>query len=98
MSSYFQVIAEYHVKTGEESAVLAQLARLTAASREEPGNLAYDYFQSPVAPSHLVIVERYTDEAAFEAHRTSEHFAAIAVELIVPLLADRSVRTFTGEE
>jgi hypothetical protein len=51
MSDYFQVIAHYQVKAGEIEAVAELLRQLADASRQEPGNLAYDYFQDFSDPS-----------------------------------------------
>jgi quinol monooxygenase YgiN len=42
-----------------------------------------------------LLVERYADRAALDAHRASVHFRSLALERIVPLLADREVAVAT---
>ena len=92
----FHVVAEYLLAEGTEEEVLGHLARLAEASRAEPGNISYEYFRNVEQPSHVAIVERYVDEAAFEAHLGSDHFATIAKGEIIPRLRKRTVRTFAG--
>ncbi|MET4638130.1 quinol monooxygenase YgiN [Mycetocola sp. 2940] len=99
MSSHFhQVIAHYSVQPGEAERVLELLADLTAASRAEPANLAYDYYRSPIDENHIVIIERYTDVAGFAAHRASQHFQRIGLNQIIPLLASRTVEEYVPFE
>jgi quinol monooxygenase YgiN len=93
--SSFHVVAEYSVIAGCEGEVLEHLAELAAVSRTEPGNLSYNYFQDVEDPRHIVIVERYETEEAFAKHLASAHFAVLGKAQIIPLLADRQVRTFT---
>lgn len=50
----------------------AELARAMAPRlaevRKEPGCEQYDLFQHTEGPDHLVLLERWTDEAALAAH------------------------------
>ena len=39
----------------------------------------------------FLLLEKYVDRAAFDAHRATEHFTEVAVKQIRPLLDDRSV-------
>ncbi|MGW4091543.1 putative quinol monooxygenase [Nocardia sp. NPDC004750] len=92
--TYFQVIAHYHVQPEQLTTVLELLARLRAASRREPANLAYDYFQNADDPTHLVILERYTDAEGFAAHREYDHFRTLGIDGIIPRLDRRQVDTY----
>ncbi|WP_433734060.1 putative quinol monooxygenase [Nocardia sp. CA-129566] len=92
--SYFQVIAHYHVQPEQLATVLELLARLRTASREEPADLSYDYFQNADDPAHLVILERYTDAEGFTAHREYEHFQMIGIGEIILRLDRRQVDTY----
>jgi quinol monooxygenase YgiN len=96
MSDYFQVIAHYQVKAGEMEAVAELLRQLADASRQEPGNLAYDYFQDFSDPAHLVILERYISPDHFTAHRESPHFRSLGLEQIIPRLESRRVETYSS--
>ncbi len=70
------------------------IAELTAASRNEPGNLAYFGNQSQADPHKFLIYERYKDQAAVEAHRASEHFQRLAANGLYKLIANRSMENF----
>ena len=85
----FVVIAQYRVRAGEEEKVEAALRQMVAPTRAEPGNLDYQVFRDPTDPALFVLVERYADEAAFEAHKESEHFATWLAGQVLPALADR---------
>jgi quinol monooxygenase YgiN len=93
---YFQVIAHYHVRSGQEEAVAGLLHELAVASRTESANFSYDYFQGVENPRHFVILERYTDEAGFAAHRESAHFQGIGLQQIIPRLESRRVESYEG--
>jgi quinol monooxygenase YgiN len=96
-TSNFRVIAEYRLDEETANEVLGHLAQLAEASRNEPANLCYEYFRNVENPLNVTILEMYIDEAGFEAHRTSAHFTSIGTAKILPLLADRAVRTYSDE-
>lgn len=95
-NQYLQVIAHYYVSEGSLGQVLPLLDELTAASRTEPANLAYDYFCGREDPNHIVILERYTDADGFAAHRLSEHFQRIRAGQIIPLLDNRVIEEYAS--
>ena len=49
-------------------------AEFTAATRNEPGNLFFDWSRSIEDPSEYVLVEGFRDGDAGKDHVTSEHF------------------------
>ncbi len=81
--------AVWTVKPGSEAIVLDALARLTAGSREEPGNLIYQPYVDPEKPQVIRIFEVYVDADAFAAHGASAHFAEHALGGAIPQLEDR---------
>lgn len=83
------VIAQYRARAGEEAQVEAALRQMVAPSRAEPGNLGYQACRDPGDPSLFVIVERYADAAAFEAHKASGHFATWLAGQVLPRLDSR---------
>ena len=93
-----QVIARYTLAPGNEDEVLALLPQLAAASRAEPGNLAYEIHRSVDDPRRVVLLERYADREAFAAHRESAHFQELALGRIVPLLENRTVELYEQVE
>ena len=84
-------MVHYQAMPGKGDEVAALLARHTAATRAEPGNLDFVALRSSEDPDAFVLYERYVSADAFEAHQASPHFAGIAVAQIRPLLADRTV-------
>ncbi len=62
--------------TQRDRFVEAIATNATAAVRDEPGCLGFDVTQSVDDSDRFVVVERYADEAALEAHRSSPHFLA----------------------
>jgi quinol monooxygenase YgiN len=51
-------------------------AEFTAATRAEPGNIAFEWFRSLDDPTVYLLVEMFRDHAAGEAHVGSDHFKA----------------------
>ncbi|KER71421.1 antibiotic biosynthesis monooxygenase [Burkholderia cepacia] len=74
MSIY--VFASLMPKPEHAAAVEAELHRMVAATRAEPGNLRYDLFRQTDGQLAFHLFEIYRDEAAVAAHRASEHYTA----------------------
>src|SRR3954447_6571189 len=88
------VIAHYTVRAGSGDAVAEALATHVAATRAEPGCVAFDALRSLERADVFVLHEVYVDEAAFLAHRGTPHFRAYVEETIVPLLEERRWERF----
>lgn len=85
------VIAHWQTTSASLAGVLGLVAELRRHSLEEPGCLGYEVLQSPDQPGAVVLLERYRDDAAIEAHRGSSHYRELLVERILPLLTARRV-------
>jgi len=85
------VVARWHAGGGSVETILGLIAELRPRALAEPGCLGYDVFRHIDSPGELLLVERYRDETALEAHRASEHYQDFVVHRIVPLLASREV-------
>ena len=72
------IVARVMVKAGQEKAFIDIASKLVTATRAEEGNLFYALYQSTENPSAFIVYEEYKDDAAFEAHASSAHFAAFA--------------------
>lgn len=90
----FEVVATYTTLRGREADVLENLRALAQASRQEPGNLRYEYFQGVEDHSRIVILETYRTPEDFDVHRQTPHFQSIGAETVIPLLQSRTVSTF----
>ena len=85
------VLATYTTAPGREDQVADLLRSYTALVLEEPGCLAFEVYRSVDDRRRFLLLEKYVDQAAFDAHRETEHFAQVAIKQIRPLLDDRSV-------
>jgi len=86
------LIVHYQAKPGMGDEVAALLARHTAATRAEPGNLDFVALRGTEDRDSFVLYERYAGAGAFEAHTASPHYEGIAVAQIRPLLAERTLQ------
>ena len=70
------MLVTYMVKPGLRSTFHQIILdeKLQEASRNEPGNLAYDYFLSVDNPDELLLVEKWTDMKSLDEHRLLPHF------------------------
>ena len=57
-----------------------KVAEFTAATRNEPGNMFFDWSRSLDDPSEYVLVEGFTDGDAGKEHVTAEHFKKFIAE------------------
>ena len=81
----------------EDRADVAESLRLlAAASRQEPGCLAYLPNQSEDDPDTVVVFEQYVDEKALAAHRSSDHFKKYAVCGVYQKMRERLVENLVA--
>ena len=85
------VFAKWQVKEGALQRVLDLLPELIQHTKNEAGNVCYHIYQSHTDTHIVLLYEGYEDEAALDAHRSSNHFKEIVVKQIVPLLEKREV-------
>lgn len=71
-----KVIAFVTVKPGHEDAFVDAARICVAASRAESGVQHYELWRENEGDRRFVFNELYDDEAAVQAHMTSEHFKA----------------------
>jgi len=71
------------------------VAEFTAATRDEPGNLFFDWSRGVEDPSEFVLVEGFLDGDAGKAHVTSEHFKKFVAE--APALLSSTPRIISHE-
>ncbi len=63
-------------KPGHEAEVKQELLSLTPATRAEPGNLAYDLYQSVDQPGEFMRLEIWRNPQALELHKASPYLKA----------------------
>lgn len=84
------VAVTWVAKEGEEERVRALLEEIAPVVRAEPGCLMYIVHRSSDDPRTFFLYEQYVDEAAFQAHRETEHFQELVLGEAVPLLESRT--------
>lgn len=85
------VVAQWQVLQEALDEVLGHVAELRERSLAEPGCLSYDVFRGLHESTTVLLMERYRDDAALEAHRQSAHYQTLVAGCIIPLLARREV-------
>lgn len=68
------VIAKLKIKEGKMDEALNLFKGLLALVRKEEGTLYYTLNRDMADPNMIVVVERYKDMAAFQAHTGTPHF------------------------
>jgi quinol monooxygenase YgiN/quercetin dioxygenase-like cupin family protein len=63
-------------RPGTGAAVRRELLTLTAPTRAEPGNFAYDLYRSAEDPDRFMRLEVWRDEATLERHKATPHLRA----------------------
>lgn len=66
-------IISIELQAGTRGRILARAPEAQAATRAEPGCLAYDFFTCTDDPDRLVFVEAWRNNAAHEFHMAQEH-------------------------
>jgi len=85
------IFVKWRIKESETTRVLAKLPELVEKTRSEKGNVSYAIYQSENDLNELILHEQYTDAAAAESHKQSEHYRRIVANQILPHLVVRDV-------
>jgi quinol monooxygenase YgiN len=72
------IVARVKVKEEKVKDFLELTKPLVEATRNEPGCISYELFQSASDPSSFIFYEEYKDDSAFNAHGNSDHFKTFA--------------------
>ena len=75
------VIATVIVKEGQASTLLAAFEEFYEHLPDEPGTEQYVLHRSAKDPNTFFVTERYTDQAAFDAHAGGAGFSALGASL-----------------
>lgn len=79
------------------AAALPAMTAMMAASRAEPGCIAYAYAQDLLDPGLIHVAERWTDRAALAAHFASPHLAAWRAQFAGLGITERNLILIEGE-
>jgi (4S)-4-hydroxy-5-phosphonooxypentane-2,3-dione isomerase len=94
MNDGLVILVDFEVAPADMDAFLHHVRENAAASvREEPGCRRFDVLQPEDGGTRIALYEIYDDQAAFEAHLKTVHFAAFDAATR-PLVRARSLRRF----
>ncbi|GAA0629864.1 putative quinol monooxygenase [Kutzneria viridogrisea] len=68
------IVVKFTVRPEHSEGWLDLVADFTRATREEPGNLFFEWSKSVEVPNQYVLVEGFASEEAGVEHVNSEHF------------------------
>lgn len=80
----YLIVVKFDVKDEHVDSWPERVAEFTQATRNEPGNLFFEWSRSVAEPNTYVLVEAFTDDGA-EPHVNSDHFKA-GLEAMRPAL------------
>ena len=83
---YF-IVVKFQTKPDYTDRFMDLVTPFTEATRNEPGNLWFDWSRSVEDPNEFVLVEAFLDDDAAGAHVNSEHFKASMVDMRPALAA-----------
>ena len=90
------VVARYKGRPEDAGLIRDALLKMREHTLREPGNLLYVVHADASAEAAFLLYEQYVDEAAFDAHTRSDHFAEHILGTVRPRLQERTV-TFATE-
>lgn len=93
------LVARYQCKLGMGEKVQHYLNQMKLLVDErEKGCIVYEANRSQQNQDHFLLYEKYTTEAALNAHRETPHFIDIIQTKVIPLLEKREVELYSSME
>lgn len=62
------------------------LAMQVNLSRQEPGCVRFEAFESQSVPGTFILIERWESQAALDVHRTAKGFTTVYAPQVLPLV------------
>ena len=75
------VIAKLTVQEGKADETIQMMKELLKKVATEEGTLLYSLNRKKSEPNTIVVIERYTDKEALNAHSTTAHFKEFSAKL-----------------
>ncbi len=90
----YAVVVTFQITQGDMAAFLPLMHQNAAMSlKHEDGCHRFDVCTDPERPDEVFLYELYTDEAAFDVHRSTAHFASFGTQA-GSMIAAKEVRTY----
>ncbi len=68
------IVVKFTVRPDRSEDWLSLVEDFTTATRQEPGNIFFEWFRSVDKPNQFVLVEAFKSREAGEVHVNSDHF------------------------
>jgi autoinducer 2-degrading protein len=93
------IVVNFEILPDTESQTIAALEANAEGARTEPGCLKWEWSRRVDDPNRFAIYELYTDQAAIDAHKSSDHFAEW-LEVLPSFLKEKTAGIFevTGHD
>lgn len=75
-SGVLTVTVSIRIVEGKEEQALEALSALASTTNEEPGCMHYEVLRAQASASHVLLLKRWRDEEALEAHMAAPHYQA----------------------
>lgn len=85
------LIAKIPVQEGKVDEAVAMFKDLMKEVAKEEGTLGYTLNRTKKEPNTLVVMERYKDKAALNAHSATPHFSAFMTSLLALLAGNPEI-------
>jgi quinol monooxygenase YgiN len=74
------IVVKFTVRPAHAESWMEHVGPFTTATRQEPGNLWFEWSRNVESPNQYVLLEAFRDAAAGAAHVASDHFKAAVAE------------------
>lgn len=91
------LIAELTIAKGSLPKIIDEARVCIKATREEPGCIEYDFYQSQSNENKMVFVERWETREALDAHFTTSHLLRWR-DVLTPHMEHRHIQVLTVDE
>lgn len=88
------LIATFECVAGERAQVAALISDYARHVNDSPGTVRFDVYTQRDNPNQFVVIERYVDEAAFQAHLADPANGSFNAKLGPLIAGDASELTF----
>lgn len=90
-------LADIHARIADRDQVRALMETLQARAREQPGCSYYAFAETVDDPGHFVLVGRWLDQPALDAHYRSDAFADYQANVGQHLVRTSALQVFTAQ-
>ena len=91
----FAVVVSFTIKTGRETDFMSLMRENASTSlRDEADCVQFDIATDPARPSDVFLYELYRDAAAFEHHKTTQHFLSFDAAT-ADMISSKTVTTYS---